>query len=244
MDRASARRDRAAALGAADLDLARSAHAAGLDPRRRHQPARPIAATSSRRRRKGELLATIIDESERLNRFIANLLDMTKLESGAITPKRKPHDLGEIIGSALRAPARSWPHTVSSSISRRSADAELDAVLFEQVLFNLLDNAAKYAPPARRSRSRRWRDGLRALQSSTKARHSRPTDLERIFDKFYRVQKGDRSAPAPGSGLPSRAASSKRCTARSSRPTAPTAAARCSPSAADPASETKLEAAA
>jgi len=46
---------------------------------------------------KAELLATVIDESERLNRFIANLLDMTKLESGAIVPNAAPHDLGEIV---------------------------------------------------------------------------------------------------------------------------------------------------
>ena len=49
-----------------------------------------------------DLLATIIDESERLNRFIANLLDMTKLESGAVVPNVAPHDLSEIVGSALR----------------------------------------------------------------------------------------------------------------------------------------------
>ena len=51
---------------------------------------------------KRDLLATMIDESERLNRFIANLLDMTKLESGAIVPNAALHDLGEIVGSALR----------------------------------------------------------------------------------------------------------------------------------------------
>ena len=50
---------------------------------------------------KAELLATIIDESERLNRFIANLLDMTKLESGAVVPNAALHDIGEIVGSAL-----------------------------------------------------------------------------------------------------------------------------------------------
>ncbi|MEN3288211.1 MAG: two-component system, OmpR family, sensor histidine kinase KdpD, partial [Bradyrhizobium sp.] len=49
-----------------------------------------------------ELLGTVIDESERLNRFIANLLDMTKLESGAIVPNAALHDIGEIVGSALR----------------------------------------------------------------------------------------------------------------------------------------------
>src|SRR6476659_5125512 len=51
---------------------------------------------------KNDLLATMIEESERLNRFIANLLDMTKLESGAIVPNTAPHDVGEIVGSALR----------------------------------------------------------------------------------------------------------------------------------------------
>ena len=51
---------------------------------------------------KADLLATIIDESERLNRFIANLLDMTKLESGAIKPNTALHDLGEIVGTALQ----------------------------------------------------------------------------------------------------------------------------------------------
>ncbi len=70
---------------------------------------------------KADLLATIIDESERLNRFIANLLDMTKLESGAIVPNSAPHDLREIVGSALRrankiflgsiAWSLSWPQT-------------------------------------------------------------------------------------------------------------------------------------
>ena len=51
---------------------------------------------------KAELLATVIDESERLNRFIANLLDMTKLESGAIAPNVAPYDLREIVDTALR----------------------------------------------------------------------------------------------------------------------------------------------
>jgi DNA gyrase/topoisomerase IV subunit A len=50
---------------------------------------------------KRDLLATVIDESERLNRFIANLLDMTKLEAGAIKPNAALHDLGEIVGTAL-----------------------------------------------------------------------------------------------------------------------------------------------
>jgi two-component system sensor histidine kinase KdpD len=55
---------------------------------------------------RADLLATIIDESERLNRFIANLLDMTKLESGAVKPNVALHDVGEIVGSALQRASR------------------------------------------------------------------------------------------------------------------------------------------
>ena len=96
---------------------------------------------------KADLLATIIDESERLNRFIANLLDMTKLESGAIAPNVALHDLGEIVGSALRRASRILSrHHVELELAPDLPMLELDAVLFEQVLFNLLDNAAKYAP--------------------------------------------------------------------------------------------------
>ena len=89
------------ALGAVDLDLARSQDAAGLGARRRLHDARPCRRPDDTQKR--DLLATVIDESERLNRFIANLLDMTKLESGAIVPNTARHDIGEIVGSALAA---------------------------------------------------------------------------------------------------------------------------------------------
>src|SRR5690349_12274880 len=96
---------------------------------------------------KADLLTTVIDESERLNRFIANLLDMTKLESGAIVPNTAPHDVGEIVGSALRRANKILGHhRVSLELAADLPMLELDAVLFEQVLFNLLDNAAQYAP--------------------------------------------------------------------------------------------------
>ena len=73
---------------------------------------------------KAELLATIIDESERLNRFIANLLDMTKLESGAIVPNAALHDLGEIVGSALRRAGKILAqHQVELELAAGSADA-------------------------------------------------------------------------------------------------------------------------
>ena len=73
---------------------------------------------------KADLLSTIIDESERLNRFIANLLDMTKLESGAIAPNVALHDLGEIVGSALRRAGRILSrHNVELTLAPGSTDA-------------------------------------------------------------------------------------------------------------------------
>jgi two-component system, OmpR family, sensor histidine kinase KdpD len=152
---------------------------------------------------KVDLLATIIDESERLNRFIANLLDMTKLESGAIAPNVGLHDLGEIVGSALRRASRILSrHQVDLELAPDLPMLELDAVLFEQVLFNLLDNAAKYAPPETTIHIQSWRGGdtvcLRVLDEGSGI----PViDLEHIFDKFYRAQKADQVRAGTGLGL-------------------------------------------
>ena len=152
---------------------------------------------------KAELLTTIIDESERLNRFIANLLDMTKLEAGAITPNVALHDLGEIVGSALRRAGRILSrHEVELELAPDLPMLELDAVLFEQVLFNLLDNAAKYAPPKTTIRIQGWRNGdavcLRVLDEGGGIPAA---DLEHIFDKFYRAQKTDQVRAGTGLGL-------------------------------------------
>ncbi len=152
---------------------------------------------------KADLLATIIDESERLNRFIANLLDMTKLESGAVIPNVALHDIVEIVGSALeRASKILAKHRVEIDISSDLPMVMVDAVLFEQVLFNLLDNAAKYAPPDTTIRIQSWRDQDRLrLQIVDEGDGIPAADLERIFDKFYRVQKGDQVRAGTGLGL-------------------------------------------
>ncbi|MGL3107435.1 DUF4118 domain-containing protein [Bradyrhizobium sp. BR 1432] len=152
---------------------------------------------------KRDLLATVIDESERLNRFIANLLDMTKLESGAIVPNTALHDLGEIVGSALRRAAKILAaHKVELVLAADLPMLELDAVLFEQVLFNLLDNAAKYSPADTTIaiRSQRERDQV-VLQIADEGGGIPPDELESVFDKFYRVQKGDHVRPGTGLGL-------------------------------------------
>jgi two-component system sensor histidine kinase KdpD len=152
---------------------------------------------------KADLVATIIDEAERLNRFIANLLDMTKLESGAVVPNTALHDLGEVIGSALeRASKILAQHRVEVDLAKNLPMVEIDPVLFEQALFNLLDNAAKYAPAGSTVRIQSWRDrdsvGLMVLDEGDGIPAG---DLEHIFDKFYRARKVDRVRAGTGLGL-------------------------------------------
>jgi two-component system sensor histidine kinase KdpD len=152
---------------------------------------------------KADVLGTIVDESERLNRFIANLLDMTKLESGAVVPNTAPHDVGEIVGSALRRASKILAqHKVELELAADLPMLDVDAVLFEQVLFNILDNAAKYSAPGTTIRVRSWRDnGAIWLQILDEGDGIPPGDLERIFDKFYRAQKGDQVRAGTGLGL-------------------------------------------
>jgi two-component system, OmpR family, sensor histidine kinase KdpD len=153
--------------------------------------------------RKEDLLATIVDESERLNRFIANLLDMTRLESGAITPYLALHDPGEIVGSALSRAAKILArHKVEIEIAKDLPMLELDPVLFEQVLFNLLDNAAKYAAAGTTIAIRAWseNDSIR-FQILDEGDGIPPGELEQIFDKFYRVHKADTVRAGTGLGL-------------------------------------------
>jgi len=152
---------------------------------------------------KVDLLQTIVDESERLNRFIANLLDMTKLESGAIVPNAAPHDLREIVGSALRRADKILAgHRVELDLDGDLPMLALDAVLFEQALFNVLDNAAKYSPSGSTIRIETWRDrDSVSLEIIDEGDGIPAEELEHIFDKFYRVQKGDHVRAGTGLGL-------------------------------------------
>jgi two-component system sensor histidine kinase KdpD len=150
-----------------------------------------------------ELTATIQDEAERLNRFIANLLDMTRLESGATRPKSELVDLADIAGSALaRATKVLAGHKIAVDIAPDLPLLSVDPVLFEQVLFNLLDNAAKYAPTGSSVTVQAdAANGQIVIAVLDEGAGIPPDDLERIFDKFYRVQAQDRQRAGTGLGL-------------------------------------------
>jgi two-component system sensor histidine kinase KdpD len=152
---------------------------------------------------KVDLISTIVEESERLNRFIANLLDMTRLESGAIKPKTAPHDVVEIVGTALERASRTLAqHKVEVDLAPNLPMLDVDPVLFEQALFNLLDNAAKYAPPETKVLIEGWREeNAIKLQVVDQGSGIPPDELGHIFEKFHRAQKGDQVRAGTGLGL-------------------------------------------
>ncbi|HRN67968.1 MAG TPA: sensor histidine kinase KdpD [Promineifilum sp.] len=136
-----------------------------------------------------QLTHDILDASERLNRLVENLLDMSRLESGRLHLKQEWCDVREIIGVAA--------NRLSSCLMERSLTIDsqsdlplvkLDFVLIEQVLVNLLDNACAYTPPGTHIRIQaRELNGWCELTISNDGPPIPTADLERIFDKFYRV---------------------------------------------------------
>jgi two-component system sensor histidine kinase KdpD len=146
-----------------------------------------------------ELLETICEEADRLERLVRNLLDMTKVESGALQVKREWVPLEEIVGSALtRLEGTLGGRPVGIALPPDLPLLSVDAVLFEQVFVNLLENAVKYTP------------AKTAIEIQTRA-HSNdvivtvgdrgpglPAGAEsRVFEKFFRAS----NAPGPGAGL-------------------------------------------
>ena len=136
-----------------------------------------------------ELLATAWEEAERLNRFVGNLLDMTRLEAGALRLNKELCDVQDLAGCALAALER--------RIGRRRVDIRLppdlplvrmDMVLMTQVLVNLLDNALKYSPPESGIEiSARVEDGRLGIEVADRGPGIPKQDLKRVFDKFYRI---------------------------------------------------------
>lgn len=136
-----------------------------------------------------ELLDTAGAEAERLNHFVSNLLDMTRIEAGVITLHLEPCDVQDLIGCALAAvEQRIGSRTVAVRLSDDLPPVQMDLVLMTQVVANLLDNSLKYSPanqPITLTASLKmpWFVLEVADHGYGIAEH----DLVRIFEKFYRV---------------------------------------------------------
>ena len=150
-----------------------------------------------------DLVATIQEEAERLSRFVANLLDMTKIESGSIELDRERSHIDEVVATALqRVSSMVSGHTIEVDLEANLPMLDLDVMLFEQVLVNLLDNAAKYAPPGSEIRIRARRtQGAVAIEVLDEGPGIPEDRLERVFEKFHRVKQGDRQRAGTGLGL-------------------------------------------
>ena len=150
-----------------------------------------------------ELLDTVIDESSRLNRFVQNLLDMTRIGYGALKPRTTWVDLREVVGPAIRSLGNAYPdHRVNLDISEDLPQVCTDAVLLERVFFNLLDNAAKYAPATQPiTLTIRAEAGQIAVTIEDHGPGIPPSHREKVFDMFHRVQRGDATPAGTGMGL-------------------------------------------
>ncbi|SKA32646.1 two-component system, OmpR family, sensor histidine kinase KdpD [Enhydrobacter aerosaccus] len=150
-----------------------------------------------------ELLSTALTEAERLDRFVGNLLDMTRLDAGVIVPKREPVEVGDLVSTTLR---RAMPllkdRVVASSVEAGLPSLSLDFVLAEQALFNILDNAGKYSPAGGRIEiSAKRIGGVVEIVVRDEGPGIAEGALDRLFDKFYRADDGDRRRAGTGLGL-------------------------------------------
>jgi two-component system sensor histidine kinase KdpD len=150
-----------------------------------------------------ELAKTIEEEGARMTRFVGNLLDMTRLEAGSVQLTREPTDISEIIGTAMhRTEKLLKDFKVRMDIETDLPLLELDQMLTEQVLVNLLDNAAKYAPPSSTITIRARRsEGVVRLQVIDEGPGIPQDQLDLIFEKFHRVKDRDHQRAGTGLGL-------------------------------------------
>ncbi len=149
-----------------------------------------------------DLLQSIEEESGRMSRFVANLLDMTRIEAGSLKPRSDWVDVADVVQAAVERTRKYTPgRTIETGIAADLPLIEGDSVLLGQVLFNILDNAVKYGGDEPVNVYAR-RDGKDVLISVTDlGRGIPPEDVDRVFEKFYRRGKADGRAPGTGLGL-------------------------------------------
>ncbi|MDB4938511.1 MAG: Osmosensitive channel histidine kinase KdpD [Labilithrix sp.] len=137
-----------------------------------------------------ELLQTAHEEALRLSRVVSNLLDMTRLEAGALKVQKRPESIEELVGSALgRTSDRLRGRDVSARIPQELL-AGCDSALVEQVLINLLENATKYSPAGTPIElAAREQGGMVEIDVSDRGPGIPEAEAVRVFEKFYRLHE-------------------------------------------------------
>jgi two-component system sensor histidine kinase KdpD len=142
------------------------------------------------------LAESVVDEAERMNRLVANLLDLTRLEAGVTKPQTALQPIDEIVGAVLSQLDRQLKSfAVRTEFPHDLPPVMIDAILVHQVFVNLLDNAARFAPAGSPIELVGRRDGGSLIVDVADRGPGIPAGSEqRIFEKFYRVD------PATGAG--------------------------------------------
>ncbi|TMB89850.1 MAG: DUF4118 domain-containing protein [Chloroflexi bacterium] len=143
-------------------------------------------------------------EADRLNRLVGNLLDMSRIEGGALKPEKEWYPVDELIHDVLdHMQPVLQERTVQTHLPDDLPPVELDYLQMDQVLTNLIENAVRYTPPESPIEVSAQIDGEQMVISVADRGPGIPqADKERVFDKFYRVLGTQRNAATiPGSGL-------------------------------------------
>jgi two-component system sensor histidine kinase KdpD len=149
---------------------------------------------------RADLLDSIEQDVARMAGFLSNITELTRLESGQIAPRLAAVPVSEVVDAAIaRLPP--GPH-VAVQLPDPAPSVTADAALLEQALFNVLENAAKYAPAGSLVSVRARVDGAAiAIAVADEGIGIPPEDLTRVFDSFFRAGRGDRGPPGTGLGL-------------------------------------------
>jgi two-component system sensor histidine kinase KdpD len=152
-----------------------------------------------------EMLEIIDEECDRLNRFVEGLVELARIEAGELQLRRRWGTIEEMISSALaRAKKITSDHTVEVEIEKELPVVRVDARAVSEVIYTLVENAAKYSKPETMIRiiATGAADGFVQIAVEDQGRGV-PRELrERVFDKFFRaMQEGDLSSPGTGMGL-------------------------------------------
>ncbi len=150
---------------------------------------------------KADLLAAVEEETDHLDQLVGNLLNMSRIEAGALNPERRWNSLAEIVSSALeRSRQLTEKHTIDVDVSGDLPLVPVDYSQIEQVFINLISNSVKYSPEGTTVTIRAEPVDDSELQVTVQNQGPSVAEehLERIFDKFHRVTAADR---VTGSGL-------------------------------------------
>jgi two-component system, OmpR family, sensor histidine kinase KdpD len=149
-----------------------------------------------------ELLRTVVEETDRLNRLIGNILELARVRAGALIPAKVPTALDEVVESVLHRMQPALGDVRVRTMLRDAPDVAADPVQIDQVVSNLLENAVRFAPAGSEIvvSVAPWHAGVQ-VRVADHGPGIAPADRERVFEAFARIEASDRDGSGSGLGL-------------------------------------------